>query len=185
MRIISGDYKGKKIFFPSNPKTRPLKDFVKENLFNVINHSSKFNIKIKGAEILDLYSGSGSFGLECISRGAKKVTFIEEDKETFKILKKNINLFDIKKNFNLINNSIEEGLMRLNNKKFDIIFFDPPFKDTDFINYLKKIKDMKLFKPNHLVIIHRENKKEIFSKGTINILKIKSYRRSNIFFTVY
>ena len=77
MRIIGGQFKGKKIIFPKNINTRPLKDFVKENIFNVLNHSNKFDIDVNKSEVLDLYAGSGSFGLECISRGAKKVTFIE------------------------------------------------------------------------------------------------------------
>ena len=75
MRIISGNYKNKKLYFPKNSKTRPLKDSVKENIFNILNHSTKIKIRIKNSSILDLYSGSGSFGLECISRQAAKVFF--------------------------------------------------------------------------------------------------------------
>ena len=59
--------------------TRPLKDSVKENIFNIIKHSKKIGIKLENSNILDLYSGIGSFGIECISRGAKKVTFVEKD----------------------------------------------------------------------------------------------------------
>ena len=64
---------------------------VKESIFNIINHSKNFNTQIKGAKILDLFSGSGSFGLECISRGAKKVVFNENYKNALEILEKNIN----------------------------------------------------------------------------------------------
>ena len=74
MRIISGKLKGSKIRFIKNTSTRPLKDSVKENIFNIINHSKKI-VEIKRANILDIYSGIGSFGLECISREAEKVTF--------------------------------------------------------------------------------------------------------------
>ena len=79
MRIISGKLKGKSINFIKNSVTRPLKDSVKENIFNVLCHSNLIKTKIEKANILDLYSGVGSFGLECISRGAKKVKFIEEE----------------------------------------------------------------------------------------------------------
>ena len=75
MRIISGLFKGKKIFLPSDRNTRPLKDLVKESIFNLIHHSHKINVDIKGSSILDLFCGSGSFGIECLSRGAKKVFF--------------------------------------------------------------------------------------------------------------
>ena len=90
MRIISGKLKGKSINYIKDSTTRPLKDSVKENIFNVLNHSNQIEINIKEANILDLYSGIGSFGLECISREANKVTFIEQNKNTFNVLKKNL-----------------------------------------------------------------------------------------------
>ena len=77
MRIISGKYKGKNINFIKNSKTRPLKDSVKESIFNILVHSPKVKIKLENSSVLDLYSGVGSFGLECISRGARKITFVD------------------------------------------------------------------------------------------------------------
>ena len=68
MRIIGGKFKNKKLFFPKNLKTRPLKDSVRENIFNILNHSNSIDINIKESNILDLYSGTGSFGLECLSQ---------------------------------------------------------------------------------------------------------------------
>ena len=68
MRIISGDLKGKTIAFLKSSVTRPLKDSVKENIFNILKHSNLLTINLKNSNILDLYSGVGSFGLECISR---------------------------------------------------------------------------------------------------------------------
>ena len=88
MRIISGNLKGKKIFLPIDKKTRPLRDLVKESIFNLLSHSNKFSFQIQKSNILDLFSGSGSFGLECISRGADNVVFIENYTEVLKILKK-------------------------------------------------------------------------------------------------
>ena len=72
MRIISGLFKGKKILEAKDNNTRPLKDLTKESIFNIILHSNKFNLKLSDSNILDLFSGVGSFGLECLSRGAKK-----------------------------------------------------------------------------------------------------------------
>ena len=102
MRIIGGNFKGKKIHLPEDKKTRPLRDLVKESIFNLIEHSNKFNVKISNANILDLFSGSGSFGLECISRGANKVTFVENYKNILNILKKNINSINADKNCEII-----------------------------------------------------------------------------------
>ena len=86
MRIISGFFKGKKILEPTDSKTRPLKDLTKESIFNIIVHSNKLDIQLIDASILDLFSGSGSFGIECLSRGADNVVFIENYSEVLKIL---------------------------------------------------------------------------------------------------
>ena len=90
MRIIAGTSKGKKILQPKDQLTRPLKDLTKESIFNIIMHSNKFETKIEGSNILDLFSGVGSFGLECLSRGALHAVFVESYKEVLDILKKNI-----------------------------------------------------------------------------------------------
>tara|TARA_B100000214_G_C23835018_1_gene566058 strand:- start:374 stop:652 length:279 start_codon:yes stop_codon:yes gene_type:complete len=88
MRIISGSFRGKKILEPKDILTRPLKDLTKESIFNIINHSKKFNVEIKDANILDLFSGVGSFGLECLSRGASHLTFVENYRGVLPVLKK-------------------------------------------------------------------------------------------------
>ena len=90
MRIISGSYRGKKILEPKDTKTRPLKDLTKESIFNIINHSNKFKVQLTGAKVLDLFSGVGSFGIECLSRGAKKVIFAENYTGVLPVLKKNL-----------------------------------------------------------------------------------------------
>ena len=90
MRIISGYLKGKKIDLPKDDFTRPLKDMVKESIFNIIEHSNDISSKLKEAVVLDLFSGTGSFGLECVSRGAKKVIFNENYNSAINILEKNI-----------------------------------------------------------------------------------------------
>ena len=77
MRIIGGAFKGKKIFEPTDISTRPLKDLTKESIFNIIIHSNKIETNLSNSNILDLFSGVGSFGLECLSRGASFVTFVE------------------------------------------------------------------------------------------------------------
>ena len=97
MRIISGFLKGKKIDFLKSANTRPLRDFVKESIFNIIKHSNRINIPLQNTNILDLYSGVGSFGIECISRGAKNTTFVEQDNQTLAVLKKNIRHLKIEK----------------------------------------------------------------------------------------
>ena len=88
MRIISGSLKGKTINYLKNTTTRPLKDLVKENIFNIITHSNLFKVDLNNSNVLDLYSGVGSFGIECLSRGVRKVTFVENDLNALNTLKK-------------------------------------------------------------------------------------------------
>ena len=88
MRIISGKFKGKKLFLPSDKNTRPLKDMVKESIFNLLEHSNKFDLRLSNSSVLDLFSGCGSFGIECISRGSKNVYFFENYLKALEILKK-------------------------------------------------------------------------------------------------
>ena len=88
MRIISGTFRGKKILEPKDIKTRPLKDLTKESIFNILNHSNKFKINLENSDILDLFSGVGSFGIECLSRGVKSVIFIENYNGVLPVLKK-------------------------------------------------------------------------------------------------
>ena len=95
---------------------------------------------MKNSNVLDLYSGIGSFGIECISRGAKKVTFVEKDNLAVKILNKNLTALSIKEKVEVNNDNIESYLNRKKIEKFDIIFLDPPFADNRYIEELKLIK---------------------------------------------
>ena len=130
MRIISGSYKGKKIAQPKDIKTRPLKDLTKESIFNIINHSNKFDIKLENSIVLDLFSGVGSFGLECLSRGAQHVTFVENYIGVLPILKKNLDNLKIKKKYEIIEKNLFDNFnLNFLKEKFDIIFLDPPYKE--------------------------------------------------------
>ena len=132
MRIISGKFKGKKILEPNDLNTRPLKDLTKESIFNIIKHSNRFNINFENSEILDLFSGTGSFGIECISRGAKFVTFVENYNGILPILKKNLANLKLASNYLVIEKNVFNYL-NLNEfkKQFDIIFLDPPYKEKE------------------------------------------------------
>ena len=117
MRIISGSFRGKKILEPKDKKTRPLKDLTKESIFNIIIHSKHFDINFSQANVLDLFSGVGSFGLECLSRGVKNVTFVENYSGVLQILKKNLSNLSLTNNFEIIEKNIYEDNLEFNLKK--------------------------------------------------------------------
>jgi len=183
MRIIAGNLRGKKILNPTDKSTRPLKDMVRESIFNIIEHSKNEYVELNNAKVLDLFSGTGSFGIECISRGAEKVIFFENYLTSTKILKKNLDLLKLNKYSKIIAKDIYNiSQVNLNYKKFDLIFLDPPFKDNKINLLIKIIKNMKITSKKSLIIIHRNKKiDEDISKDLI-ISKEKSYGLSKIIF---
>lgn len=183
MRIISGNYKGKKILLPKDKLTRPLKDLTKESIFNVIKHSKLLDINLENSNILDLFSGVGSFGLECLSRGAANVTFLESYKEVLTVLKKNIDNLKQQDSSSIIEKDIfSENTLKALNDKFDIIFMDPPYKEKKLSDLLNTIIKLKLLKNNGSIIIHRHKKEEDVFPNEFKIIIEKNYGISKIIF---
>ena len=186
MRIISGSFRGKKIFEPRDKKTRPLKDLVKESIFNIINHSKKMNIKISNSNILDLYSGVGSFGIECLSRGAEKVIFVENYHKVLPILKKNLSDLRTINNYQILEFDINKNFeSKKINDKFDIIFLDPPFKDKNLEELLDNINKKNILKKNGIMIIHRHKKENDSLPDSLKIIDEKIYGLSKITFSSF
>ena len=186
MRVIGGRFKGKKLLEPQDKETRPLKDLAKESIFNIINHSNKFSIDIKKSNVLDLFSGVGSFGIECLSHGASYVTFVEKYEGVLPILKKNLNNLKSEINYEVVEsdilNNFEFKSLKL---KYDIVFLDPPYKERALENILNKIIENRILKDNGIIIIHR-HKKEIdeFPKS-FQLIDEKKYGISKIIFGSY
>ena len=186
MRIISGTFKGKKIFSPIDKVTRPLKDLTKESIFNIIKHSNLLKLKIEKSNVLDLFSGVGSFGLECLSRGASNVFFYEKYENVIKILKKNIQNLEFTEQTSVIKSDIfnKNNLIRLEDK-FEIIFMDPPFKEKKIFNLIENIYELNLLKKKGIIIIHRHKKEKDNFPKKFNILLEKTYGISKIIFGNY
>ena len=184
MRIISGKFKGKKLLLPKNKKTRPLKDLVKVSIFNLLDHSNIVGKKLKNSSILDLFSGSGSFGLECLSRGSKIVYFFENYIEAVEILEKNLSSFENKKNFKIFNNDCFEffNSEQKISKKFDIIFLDPPYKEIRFNQLIEQIIEKNILNNDGLMIIHRHKKDKIEITKKVKILDVRIYGNSKVYF---
>ena len=184
MRIIGGDYRSKKLFLPKNKETRPLRDLVKESIFNLIDHSKKINIDLKNSFVLDLFSGSGSFGIECLSRKAIQVTFLENYPEALEILEKNLKLLKNNSNYQIIKDDFFNyfNLKNTTELKFDIIFIDPPYKESKINEIIQIIRKQQLLNKNGIIIIHRHKKDNIKLTDKINILENRNYGISNIFF---
>ena len=183
MRIISGELKGKKLSVPLDKSTRPLRDMVRESIFNILDHSNKVSTKIYNSKVLDLFSGTGSFGIECLSRGAAEVIFFENYHNSLKILKQNI--FNLKlENRSIVFNYSAYNLKEVNleDRIFNIIFLDPPFKDGKIKSLIDQIKKLKVADENSLLVIHRNKKSEDNISQYLNVIDEKNYGLSKIFF---
>lgn len=183
MRIISGIAKGKKIILPINKKTRPLKDMVRESIFNILKHSDLLKLELEKCNILDLFSGVGSFGLEAISRGAKKVVFFENYKPAVNLLSKNIDILSFKNKTEICNKNIYAvNCFKDLKNKFNIVFLDPPFKEKNIKLILENLSNSKLFNSETLIIIHRHKKTLDSLDKKLKIKKEKIYGSSKILF---
>ena len=184
MRIIAGKFKNKRILMPDDKLTRPLKDMVRESIFNIIEHSNLFENKILNSSILDLYSGSGSFGIESLSRGASKVVFCENYLPAFQILKKNLSLLNCKNNIEVFNETVFNFIYNLNKNKskYDIIFIDPPYKESKIEELLSQLSKKRILTASSLIILHRNKKTKDNFPTDFNILFERTYGLSKIYF---
>jgi len=123
MRIISGELKTRSIKAPKGQEFRPTTDRVKENVFNILGE------RTRGANVMDLYAGSGSLGIEALSRGAKRALFIDNSKEAAEVIKKNLEDLNIDNKADVIKGDAVNELRRLveGGFIFDLIFLDPPY----------------------------------------------------------
>ena len=184
MRIISGLNKGKKLIMPNNKTTRPLKDMAKESIFNILTHSKFINFHLKDSKVLDLFSGIGSFGLECLSRGSKFVFFLENYPQVLEILKNNISNLNYENKskvldidaFKIDNNTFKED------QKFQIIFCDPPYKEKKIKLLIENLITLNILEKNGLIIIHRKKGELDTYPNKFKVIETKNYGLSTFVF---
>jgi len=123
MRIIAGSRKGHTIHAPRGDDTRPTSDRVRENVFNLVG-------PVDGADVLDLFAGSGAMGLEALSRGAAHATFVERGAPALDALRRNVEATRFADGAEIVNANVVGFLDRLESAAYDIVFVDPPFADV-------------------------------------------------------
>ena len=190
MRIIAGKFKGTTLYGSTNTKIRPLKDMVRESIFNFLIHSNKISFQLEQSNVLDLYSGTGSFGLECLSRQSSKVVFVEKEKKAVKILEKNIEKLGEKNKTRIFVNNIFSAIEKVSKYKdawiaglkYNLIFCDPPFKDTNINKLIELIIVKNLIKKNGIIILHRHKDAKEKLTNSFKIIDERVYGRSKIIF---
>jgi 16S rRNA (guanine966-N2)-methyltransferase len=167
VRIISGVFGGRKIDAPDGTRTHPMSERVRNALFNMIRS------ELPGAAVLDAFAGTGSLGLEALSRGATHATFVERDKLAGKILSKNIELLGCESQARLINTSVASWIAsRKELHLYDLIFADPPYHDVQ-LSTVKKL--FGLLKPGGLMILSHPGRGEAPTEMGVVVVDNRSY----------
>ncbi len=151
MRIISGKFKGRVLKVPNPKYTRPTTDRTKETIFNYLNNLIDFNDIL----VCDIYGGSGSLGLEALSRGAGEIHFVEKNYSVSKVLTQNIELVKAEENTKLYKMSALKFSNLESHLKYDLIFADPPFFKDDIHIVVKNILENDFLTKNSIFIIER------------------------------
>jgi 16S rRNA (guanine(966)-N(2))-methyltransferase RsmD len=182
MRIIAGKNRGTKLYtLDGDDITRPTLDRVKESLFNIISGY------LEESNVLDLFAGSGALGLEALSRGASEVVFCDNSSKAINIIKNNIEKTKQKEKTKVLYKDFAKAILNLKNenKKFDIIFLDPPYKTDYIVKAIEMIIEGSLLSENGIIIAETDEKdrilKELENKDVM-IYDIRKYGRIDIIF---
>ena len=181
MRIIAGEFKGRKILQPSLTITRPTKERIRESVFNII----AGNIDSQ-TRFLDLYAGSGAFGCEAISRGAGEAVFIDNNAECSNIINKNVRALGIQDKTKVICRDVFDKIPKFaeKNDKFDLIFADPPYKMDLAKKTLIMINQYDILSTSGLLIVEHHKREDIpENPGNVFLCKQKTYK--DIIISIY
>ena len=177
MRVIAGIYKGFKLQSFPGKEIRPTPGRIREAIFDII------SAEIVGAEFLDLFAGTGAVGIEAISRGAKNVTFVEIDNKAIALIKRNLQKISKDNLFTIIKSDYLRAIRFLNvkQKRFDIVFLDPPYNKNYFLKTLHEIDRNVIIKEGGLIIVqHPADLVVKYDFENIFYFKEKKYGNSKI-----
>lgn len=154
MRIIAGEFRGRRLIAPKGKGTRPTTDRVRESLFNWLEHHP--DIELRGAHIGDFFAGTGALGIEALSRGAAFVTFFETDRAAFEALKQNITNLGVESRCQVLR--CDATRMPKAKQTCDIVFLDPPYGKNLEEKTLQRARAQGWLKPNAVIVLESQSK---------------------------
>ncbi len=176
MRIIAGKYKGRQLHSSKDQSIRPTTDKIKEYIFTLLHGY------IEDAITLDLFSGSGSLGVEALSRGARNVTFVDDAQTSLRVLRRNLNSLKIEEPFKIVRKDALQFLKK-NKQPFDLVFVDPPFKWAEFDKLMPLLFTPENLSEYGLVVMESEKTHDIpWESDAYTALRQKRFDRSIITF---
>jgi len=181
MRIIGGDWRGRKLKIEKGLEVQPTRDRVREALFDILGD-------LKGGNFLDLYAGLGTIGIEALSRGAAEVIFVEKQKKCAAVIEKNLDGLRVREKTKVYSLPVEKVLTILskNGKKFKFIFLDPPYSISSggLKEILEKVGRERLLSNEGMLILEHRREKDISTEVSdfFYLIKQKRYGISNLSF---
>lgn len=170
MRIISGEFRGRPIKMPPEKFTRPTTDKTKESLFNYLNNHIYFD----DIKMCDIYAGSGSLGLETLSRGAAEIHFVEKNFPVIKVLQQNISTLKVESYTKIFKMDAVKFSKISEHDKYDFIFADPPFFKDDIHKVVENIMEREYLLEDGIFLIERSIQTE---KKDIDAFGIDPFKR--------
>ncbi len=177
MKILSGTLRGRTITYTPHEELRPSADKVRKAVVDILQQV------IEGQSVLDLYSGTGAFGLEVLSRGASSVCFVEKVAERADQIKKNIERFHLQKKSDVLNKDVFSSLVRMGRQKrsFDIVFLDPPYADNLCADTVKQIAENGVVKPGGFVAAECPKKIDLPEEvGSLKQIMLRRYGQTKV-----
>lgn len=174
MRVIAGKYKRKKLITSNDDTIRPIMDRVKEYIFNVIQDWTD------EAQVADIFAGSGSFGIEAISRGAKQVTFVDLNNNAIKAIEKNIASVKIIEPWRVVKQDAIEFVNKTS-MKFDVVFCDPPYAMENFDTFIETLGKSDILAEDGILIIEHYSKNQLPETfGNLELYRDKKFGKTII-----
>jgi len=177
MRIIGGDYRGRKLTPPANNDIRPTTDRMRETIFNILGHAAD---GFEGKNILDVFAGTGALGLEALSRGASHAAFFDKSRQALQVIKKNIALLSTEEKTTIA--CITSPKFPLLPRAYDIIFIDPPYHLDIIPETLLSLEDKGYLADDCLIVVEHSAKNNIVYPDFLEVIRDKAYGEAHVSF---
>lgn len=177
MRVIAGKFRGRKLVGPKGDNFRPTLDRVKESIFNVLGQD------MVDSNVLDLFCGSGALGIEAISRGAMRATFVDAERQILDLARKNVQILGLEKKAKFILMDVFDFLTKSKDLTYDLIIADPPYDIISGARICDEIIANNVLKSNGILVLERRNKQEVKPSG-FKIAKTLTFGQTEVDFFI-
>jgi len=174
MRIIGGAHRGRKLLSPADHNIRPTSDRMRESIFNILSHTPR---GLEGANILDVFAGTGAMGLEALSRGAAHSTFFDKSRKSLQLVQKNISLLELEEKATI--RCISAPDFPPSKTPYDVIFLDPPYRLSVINDVFSALKNMGYLADHCRIVFEYSSSNTLILPDYLEIIKNKTYGNSH------